>query len=53
MASNRSKLQEVTYFRVMQISRENPRGSIRDIAQALEISKVSAYCYISELLEKG
>ena len=53
MASNRSKRQEETYFRVMQILHENPKASTRDIARALGISNGSAYYCISELLEKG
>ena len=53
MASNRSKRQEETYFRVMQILHENPEASTRDIARALGISNGSAYYCISELLEKG
>ena len=53
MASNRSKRQEETYFRVMQILHENPEASTRDIARLLGISNGSAYYCISELLEKG
>ena len=53
MASNRSKRQEETHFRVMQILHENPKASTRDIARALGISNGSAYYCISELLEKG
>ena len=53
MASNRSKRQEETHFRVMQILDENPKSSTRDIARALGISNGSAYYCISELLEKG
>ena len=53
MASNRSKRQEETHFRVMQILHENPRASTRDVARALGISNGSAYYCISELLEKG
>ena len=53
MASNRSKRQEETHFRVMQILDENPNASTRDIANALGISNGSAYYCISELLEKG
>ena len=53
MASNRSKRQEETQFRVMQILHENPKASTRDIARALGISNGSAYYCISELLEKG
>ena len=53
MASNRSKRQEETYFRVMQILHENPEASTRDIARALGISNGSAYYCITELLEKG
>ena len=53
MASNRSKRQEETHFRVMQILYENPNSSTRDIARALGISNGSAYYCISELLEKG
>ena len=53
MASNRSKRQEETHFRVMQILHENPKASTRDIARALGISNGSAYRNISELLEKG
>ena len=53
MASNRSKRQEETHFRVMQILQENPKASTRDIARALGISNGSAYYCISELVEKG
>ena len=53
MASNRSKRQEETHFRVMQILHENPKASTRDIARALGISNGSAYYCISELVEKG
>ena len=53
MASNRSKRQEETQFRAMQILHENPEASTRDIARALGISNGSAYYCISELLEKG
>ena len=53
MASNRSKRQEETHFRVMQILHENPKASTRDIARELGISNGSAYYCISELLEKG
>ena len=53
MASNRSKRQEETQFRVMQILHENPKASTRDIARELGISNGSAYYCISELLEKG
>jgi len=53
MASNRSKRQEETHFRVMQILHENPKASTRDIARALGISNGSAYYCISELIEKG
>ncbi len=53
MASNRSKRQEETHFRVMQILHENPTASTREIARALGISNGSAYYCISELLEKG
>ena len=53
MASNRSKRQEETHFRVMQILHENPKASTRDIALELGISNGSAYYCISELLEKG
>ena len=53
MASNRSKRQEETHFRVMQILHENPKSSTRDIARELGISNGSAYYCISELIEKG
>ena len=53
MASNRSKRQEETHFRVMQILQENPKASTRDIARTLGISNGSAYYCISELVEKG
>ena len=53
MAGNRSKRQEETHFRVMQILHENPKASTRDIARALGISNGSAYYCISELVEKG
>ena len=53
MASNRSKRQEETHFRVMQILHENPKASTRDVARALGISNGKAYYCISELLEKG
>ena len=53
MASSRSKRQEETHFRVMQILHENPKASTRDIARALGISNGSAYYCISELVEKG
>ena len=53
MASNRSKRQEETHFRVMQILQEIPKASTRDIARALGISNGSAYYCISELVEKG
>ena len=53
MASNRSKRQEETHFRVMQILHENPKASTRDVARALGISNGAAYYCISELLEKG
>ena len=53
MASNRSRRQEETHFRVMRILHENPEASTRDIASALGISNGKAYYCISELLEKG
>ena len=53
MASNRSKRQEETHFRIMQILHDNPKASTRDIADALGISNGSAYYCISELLERG
>ena len=53
MASNRSKRQEETHFRVMQILHENPKASTRDVARTLGISNGTAYYCISELLEKG
>ena len=53
MASNRSKRQEETHFRIMQILHDNPKASTRYIADALGISNGSAYYCISELLERG
>ena len=53
MASNRSKRQEETHFRVMQILHKNPEASTRDIARDLGISNGSAYYCLSELIDKG
>ena len=53
MASRRSKLQEDTNFRLMQLLHDNPHMSQRDMAKALGISFGGINYCLNALVEKG
>jgi EPS-associated MarR family transcriptional regulator len=53
MASRRSKLQEDTKFRLMQLLHENPRMSQREMAKALGLSFGGINYCLNALIEKG
>ena len=53
MSSRRSKLQEDTNFRLMQLLHENPHMSQREMAKALGISFGGINYCLNALIEKG
>ena len=53
MASRRSKLQEDTNFRLMQLLHDNPQLSQREMAKALGISFGGINYCLNALIEKG
>jgi EPS-associated MarR family transcriptional regulator len=53
MSSRRAKLQEDTYFRLMQLLHDNPHMSQRDMANALGISYGGINYCLNALIEKG
>ncbi len=53
MASRRSKLQEDTNFRLMQLLQDNPRLSQREMAKALGISFGGINYCLNALVDKG
>jgi EPS-associated MarR family transcriptional regulator len=53
MASNRSKLQEDTYFRVLRLLQDNPEMSQRDLADAVGVSVGGIHYVLNALIDKG
>ena len=53
MSSRRSKLQEDTNFRLMQLLQDNPHLSQREMAKALGISFGGVNYCLSALIDKG
>ena len=53
MASRRREQQEDAKLRVMQIIKQNPELTSREIAQKVRISNGSAYYILTSLIDKG
>jgi EPS-associated MarR family transcriptional regulator len=53
MASRRKEHQEDAKLRVMQIIKQNPELTTREIAQRVGISNGSAYYLLTSLIDKG
>ena len=53
MASNRTKLQEDTHFRVLRLLQENPEMSQRELAKAVGVSVGGIHYVLSALKGKG
>lgn len=53
MASQRSKLQEDTHFRVLRLLQVNPEMSQRELARAVGISVGGVHYVLNALIEKG
>ena len=53
MASRRKEYQEDAKLRVLQIIKENPQLTTREVAQKVGISNGSAYYLLTSLIEKG
>lgn len=53
MASRRKEYQEDAKLRVLQIIKENPQSTTREVAQKVGISNGSAYYLLTSLIEKG
>jgi EPS-associated MarR family transcriptional regulator len=53
MASNRSKLQEDTYFRVLLLLQDNPEMSQRELADAVGVSVGGIHYVLKALIDKG
>jgi EPS-associated MarR family transcriptional regulator len=53
MASRRKEQQEDAKLRVLQIIKENPQLTSRDVAEKIGISNGSAYYLIAFLIDKG
>jgi EPS-associated MarR family transcriptional regulator len=53
VASRRKEYQEDAKLRVLQIIKENPQSTTREVAKKVGISNGSAYYLLTSLIEKG